>query len=273
MLKKFNAIFRPNHPPKHRVAGEGRDKARACAVKLVRSTSMLIVGESRQKVGESVLKRSKSSVSIESTATAIYFYRQEDRMWLYSRTQDCLQYLEDLMALRRQYVNSVHNLQTAGKKAEEKQKDFPNASGTKRKKAPPPPPPKGRSENEQARTSNPTAITSEVDTLELLDSVIASYDSEQKNKIHIDNGHADVDFIVATSTSEHDLHSNWMLRAPRTISTDEFKVKTPGHKSWKKTGGMSIGSKKKLERNPIHLPKVAECGLQTLRIKSKTKDH
>ncbi|MGH0142140.1 UNVERIFIED_CONTAM: hypothetical protein FKN15_001396 [Acipenser sinensis] len=139
MLKKINAVFRPNHSQKKQdsqVHG-GNDKNKACAVRLVRSTSMLIVGETRQKNIVSSLKRSRSSVSIESTA--VYFYRQEDRIWLYSRTQDCLQYLEDLMALRRQYVNSVSNLKTAGKKAD-LATDSANTSKPKGKLPPPPPP-------------------------------------------------------------------------------------------------------------------------------------
>ncbi|KAK1169977.1 hypothetical protein AOXY_G8902 [Acipenser oxyrinchus oxyrinchus] len=268
MLKKINAVFRPNHSQKKQdgQAHGGNDKNKACAVRLVRSTSMLIVGETRQKNMESSLKRSRSSVSIESTA--FYFYRQEDRIWLYSRTQDCLQYLEDLMALRRQYVNSVNNLKTAGKKT-----DFAtdSANASKPKGKPPPPPPPDQHEKAVKTKAKAPPVPDEVDTLEYFDSIVASFDSEKKNKAHLDDGHADVDFVVATSTSEHDIHSNWMLRSPRRFSMDESKLKKSEKKSRRNSDSAKMGNSKRLERNPIHLPKVVESAFQTLRFKPKIK--
>ncbi|XP_066563660.1 uncharacterized protein C13orf42 [Amia ocellicauda] len=257
MFKKINAVFRPNQGQKSGDGYKTNGHQKACAVKLVRSTSMLIVGESRQKTSEASLKRSKSSISIESTS--FYYYRQEDRIWLYSRTQDCLQYLEDLMALRKQYINSVNNLKNNGRK---------NNPSSQARPVPPAPPTKDTKIKPKAQAP---AIPDEVNTLEYFDAIIASCDSEKESKPHVDNGHADVDFIVATSTSEHDLHSNWVLRDPRRFSMDESKLKKSDSKLQRKSESGTVSSKKRLQRNPIHLPKVVESAFQTLRFKPKEK--
>ncbi|KAJ8397941.1 hypothetical protein AAFF_G00432880 [Aldrovandia affinis] len=260
MLKKINAVFRSNNGQRCRDGFKSEDYHNACTVKLVRSTSMLVVGESRQKISDSTLKRSKSSVSIESTTALYYYHRQEDRIWLYSQNRDCLQYLEDLVALRRQYTNNVNHLNSKEAKAT-----------VSSKKKPPPPPPPARHAQYNAQTSKTKAtappIPSEEDTLEFFDSVIASCDQEPKRKANLDDGHADVDFIVATSTSEHDLHSNWVLRDPRRFSADEARLKKP---EAGRSGG-SVGSRRQLQRNPIHLPKVVESAIQTLRFKPKLR--
>lgn len=88
---------------------------------------MLLVGEQAPN-STSTLKRSKSSVSVESTLPL--WHRQEDRMWLDS--QNHLEYLEALMDLRRQYTKTMS--------------DFSHNCGkatvtSKKKRAPPPPPP------------------------------------------------------------------------------------------------------------------------------------
>lgn len=129
MFKKINNVFRPNHHG-HRGqdAGAKQDYHSACTVRLVRSTSMLVVGEKRYTAEGSTLKRSKSTVSIESTL--YYYQRQEDRVWLYSQSQNCLEYLEALVALRRQYNKSVSDLESQEAKS---------TLCTKKKRAPPPP--------------------------------------------------------------------------------------------------------------------------------------
>lgn len=133
MFRKINNVFRPNHHG-HRGWDDGRgfgseqDYHSACTVRLVRSTSMLVVGEKIQTAAGSTLKRSKSTVSIESTL--YYYQRQEDRMWLYSQNQNCLEYLEALVALRRQYIKSVSDLKSRDTKA---------TVSSKKKPAPPPP--------------------------------------------------------------------------------------------------------------------------------------
>lgn len=135
MFRKINNAFRPNHHGhRGRDGGAGsvlrseQDYHNACTVRLVRSTSMLVVGERSQAAAGSTLKRSKSTVSIESTL--YYYQRQEDRIWLYSQNRNCLEYLEALVALRRQYTKSVNDLKSSDTKA---------ALSSKKKPAPPPP--------------------------------------------------------------------------------------------------------------------------------------
>lgn len=139
MFRKINNVFRPNHHGHRGRDGAGgpggglrseQDYHSACTVRLVRSTSMLVVGERSQAAAAgSTLKRSKSTVSIESTL--YYYQRQEDRIWLYSQNQNCLEYLEALVALRRQYTKSVSDLKSSEAKA---------TVSSKKKPAPPPPP-------------------------------------------------------------------------------------------------------------------------------------
>lgn len=133
MFRKINNVFRPNHHGHRGRDGGGglraeQDYHNACTVRLVRSTSMLVVGERTHAAAGSTLKRSKSTVSIESTL--YYYQRQEDRIWLYSQNQNCLEYLEALVALRRQYTKSVSDLKSSDAKA---------TVSSKKKPAPPPP--------------------------------------------------------------------------------------------------------------------------------------
>lgn len=220
MFKKINNVFRPNHHGhKGRDGGfrSEQDYHNACTVRLVRSTSMLVVGEKTQTAVSSTLKRSKSTVSIESTL--YYYQRQEDRIWLYSQNQNCLEYLEELVALRRQYTKSVNNL---------KSKDTKATVSSKKKPAPPPPTkdtpvskatqhcvtavsvlwlknwdrsnvkhiifPSFKPQISGAKPSAPP-IPNVEDTLQFFDAVIASCDNEPLCKPHRDDGHADVDFI------------------------------------------------------------------------------
>lgn len=138
MFRKINNVFRPNHHGHRGRDGGGgcgleQDYHNACTVRLVRSTSMLVVGERAQATATgSTLKRSKSTVSIESTL--YYYQRQEDQIWLYSQNQNCLEYLEALVALRRQYTKSVSDLKAGDNKA--------TVSSKKPAPKPPPPPPR-----------------------------------------------------------------------------------------------------------------------------------
>lgn len=268
MFRKINNVFRPNQHHAHRSRDRGgphseQDYHSACTVRLVRSTSMLVVGERTQTSG-STLKRSKSTVSIEST---LYLYqRQEDRIWLYSQNQNCLEYLEALVALRRQYIKSLTGLNT--------QENNHKATISKKRSAPPPP----RKEEQKAR-AKPSAlpVPSEEDTLQFFDAVIASCDDEPLRKPYVDDGHADVDFIVASSSAEHDLHSNWVLRVPRVAGdakqTEAAQSCANKTISKKKSTGGSTSSRLRLQRNPIHLPKVVESAFQTMRLKPRLKKH
>ncbi|XP_026999452.1 uncharacterized protein C13orf42 [Tachysurus fulvidraco] len=253
MLKKINSVFRPN-----RGASARQDYHSACTVKLVRSASMLAVGERSRAQRESTLKRSASAVSIQSSTALYYYHSREERVLLYSQNQDCLEYLQELVALRRRYTRTINDLKI-GERREQ--------SSSKKKPAPQPP-------QQNPQPSAPT-IPSEEDTLQFFDAVIASCDSERTRKPHVDDGHADIDFIVATSTSQHNLHSNWMLRDPRRICTDESQLKWAELRSdenaWRKAASGTTSSMRRLQRNPIHLPKVVESALQTLRFKPKLK--
>ncbi|CAJ1079696.1 uncharacterized protein C13orf42 [Xyrichtys novacula] len=272
MFRKINNVFRPNHHGQRgRDSGGGgglrseQDYHSACTVRLVRSTSMLVVGEKTQTAVGSTLKRSKSTVSIESTL--YYYQRQEDRIWLYSQNQNCLEYLEALVALRRQYMKSVSDLKSADNKA---------TVSSKKKHAPPPP-----NKEEPISSDEPTAVPTAPDeegTLEFFDAVIASCDSEPLRKPYRDDGHADVDFIVASSSAEHDLHSNWVLRVPRVPEdakqkevSDCANEKATKKKKKNQSQSGSTSSRLRLQRNPIHLPKVVESAFQTLRFKPKLK--
>ncbi|KAM6978784.1 uncharacterized protein C13orf42 [Tautogolabrus adspersus] len=264
MFRKINNVFRPNHQgPKGRgTGGGGGDRFRseqeyhsACTVRLVRSTSMLVVGEKTQTAVGSTLKRSKSTVSIESTL--YYYQRQEDQIWLYSQNQNCLEYLEALVALRRQYTKSASD----------------SKATVSSKKKPAPPPPKKEEQISRVKPSAPQ-VPDEEDTLQFFDAVIASCDSEPLRKPYMDDGHADVDFIVASSSAEHDLHSNWVLRVPRVAEDSKQKeVHDSANKkaTKKKNQSGSTSSRLRMQRNPIHLPKVVESAFQTLRFKPKLK--
>ncbi|XP_024860454.1 uncharacterized protein C13orf42 [Kryptolebias marmoratus] len=268
MFRKINNVFRPNHHG-HRGRGDGgggvragQDYHSACTVRLIRSTSMLVVGERAQTAEGSTLKRSKSTVSVESTL--YYYQRQEDRIWLYSQNQNCLEYLEALMALRRQYTQSVSDLKSNEAKA----------TVSSKKKKPAPAPPTKEEPISRAKLSAPPAPNEE-DTLQFFDEVIASCDSEPLRKPHRDDGNADVDVIVASSSAEHDLHSNWVLRVPRV--TDESKqtaapvCANESVSKKRKNHSGSTSSRLRLQRNPIHLPKVVESAFQTLRFKPRFK--
>ncbi|XP_029137444.2 uncharacterized protein C13orf42 [Labrus bergylta] len=273
MFRKINNAFRPNHQGSKGLQGNkgggggGGDRLRseqdyhsACTVRLVRSTSMLVVGERTQTAAGSTLKRSKSTVSIESTL--YYYQRQEDRIWLYSQNQNCLEYLEALVALRRQYTKSVSDLKSGDSKAT-----------VSSKKKPAPPPPRKEEQISRVKPSAPQ-VPDEEDTLQFFDAVIASCDSETLRKPYMDDGHADVDFIVASSSAEHDLHSNWVLRVPRVAEdSKQNEVHDSANKkaTKKKNQSGSTSSRLRMQRNPIHLPKVVESAFQTLRFKPKLK--
>lgn len=125
MLKKINAVFRPNRGP-----GARQDYHSACTVKLVRSASMLAVGERSRAQRDSTLKRSASAVSVQSSTALYYYHSREERVWLYYQNRECLEYLQELVALRRRYTKSVNDL---------KHGDRPEKSSSKKKPAPQPP--------------------------------------------------------------------------------------------------------------------------------------
>lgn len=106
MLRKLHSVFSSRPQRKAEVAQSSCCEG-GSPVRLIRSSSMYVVGDHGEKFSES-LKKYKSTSSMD---TSLYYLQQEgDRAWMYSRTQDCLQYLQELLALRRKYLSSLNDL-------------------------------------------------------------------------------------------------------------------------------------------------------------------
>lgn len=106
MLRKIHSLF--NSSPQRKAAAEGPCyDGTSPAVRLIRSSSMYVVGDHGEKFSES-LKKYKSTSSVD---TSLYCLQQEeDRAWMPSGTQACLQYLQELLALRKKYLSSLGDL-------------------------------------------------------------------------------------------------------------------------------------------------------------------
>ncbi|XP_042189981.1 uncharacterized protein C13orf42 [Callorhinchus milii] len=264
MLKKLNSLFRPHSERElSESGGEERWKRKESGVRLVRSTSLYLIGENDHKSSSS-LKRSKSSVSIE---TAVYNFKEEDRAWMLSRTQDCLQYLQELIVLRQQYryINNLNHLKPSANKSQPPPVPAKSSKPGKKQVSP-----KDSSKKTKEKSSS-VPLSKEAETLEYLDSVIADFDQDNKCKVPItEYMNVDVDFDVAVSTSEHSLHSNWQLKSPRRYSMDVAHSEKI-EKSRRNSDGVRM-SFKRLERHPIYLPKVVESPFHTLRFKPIRKD-
>lgn len=107
MFRKIHSIFHPHS--RRRSLSDGIPPYDGTAVQLIRSTSMYVLGDEEQKFSEP-LKKCKSTTSIDSVAC--FRLKEEERAWMYSKTQDCLQYLQDLLALRKKYVESIKDLKS-----------------------------------------------------------------------------------------------------------------------------------------------------------------
>ena len=102
MFRKIHSIL--HHGPQRKAAAEGPYYTGASpTVRLIRSTSMYVVTYHFERPSESL----KKYRSIHSMDTSLHYLQQEDRAWMYSRTQDCLQYLQELLALRKKYLSSL----------------------------------------------------------------------------------------------------------------------------------------------------------------------
>lgn len=105
MFRKIHSILHLS--PQGKAAAEGPYYSGATpTVRLIRSSSMYVVGDHLEKSSES-LKKYRSTHSMD---TSLHYLQQEDRAWMYSRTQDCLQYLQELLALRKKYLSSLSDL-------------------------------------------------------------------------------------------------------------------------------------------------------------------
>ncbi|XP_048458487.1 uncharacterized protein C13orf42 [Rhincodon typus] len=262
MLKKLNSMFRPHEERKLSESGGNKDWQREeCEIRLVRSTSLYLMGECHQSLGSS-LKRSKSAVSVSSS---LYNITAEDRVWMLSRTQDCLQYLQDLIVLRKQY-RPVSNLN----KCKENRSDLSSASTKPCKSSKKVSASKHTSKKPKGE-SKPAPLSTEAETLAYFDSVIAGFDQENNLKVHpADDPHIDVDFVIATSTSEHSLHSNWILKTPRRYSIDIGHLTKTDHLPRRHSDWIG-SSLKRFERRPMYLPKLVESPIHTLRFKPRAR--
>ncbi|KAF7459698.1 Hypothetical predicted protein [Marmota monax] len=238
MFRKIHSIFSSSRQRKAAAESPYCNGA-GPTVRLIRSSSMYVVGDHGEKFSES-LKKYRSTSSMDSSL--YYPPQEEDRAWMYSRTQDCLQYLQELLALRKKYLNSFSDLKahrTQGKVASKKYSQF-------------------------------SADVAEA--IAFFDSIIAELDTERGPRVaEADLLNEDVDFDVATSSREHSLHSNWILRAPRRHSEDI--AGQAGHTSdsqfRRSMERRTIGTQRRLERHPIYLPKAVEGAFNTLKFKPK----
>ncbi|XP_040278366.1 uncharacterized protein C13orf42 homolog [Bufo bufo] len=389
MLRKIQSALHPNSCSRDLTEGSTTHNGSLSPVRLVRSTSMYVVGEGKQTLAES-LKKYKSTTNIEMSGCC--YYKDEDSAWLFAKTQDFLQYLQDLLALRKKYLASIHNLRCmtgtsdylpistkAEKRSSQETRDVKMGSSSKKMQhvirleksniglknmtnlqnvqksrakldriaecVPPmaltyrtaemlsirslmqildKPLAKLRTAKEPTRSSKalmwnldssgdqgppvitpsqyapqPRRLASEstvksgwgpimafpfqvskdnekqnpnsdiMDAIAYFDSVIAELDTERRIRTAPSNfKHADVDFDVATSSREHSLHSNWILRAPRR-STEEVLRTSIYSQSWRSSMGNT--SIKRIERYPIYLPKAVEGAFNTLKFNPRTK--
>ncbi|KAE8627171.1 hypothetical protein XENTR_v10006894 [Xenopus tropicalis] len=255
MFRKIQSVFHPNSCSRDLTEGNSSHNGTLSPVRLVRSTSMYVVGGRRQMFSES-LKKYKSTTNIDSSGC---HYKDEDTAWLFAKTQDFLQYLQDLLALRKKYLSSLHNLRSST--------DYSPIStkSSKGEKRALPPPSENCKENKRQHPNSEI-----LDAIAYFDAVIAELDSERRIRLPIpDFKNEDVDFDVATSSREHSLHSNWILRAPRR-KNEEICTAAVVQYQTQRTGKGST-SIKRIERHPIYLPKAVEGAFNTLKFKPNTK--
>ncbi|XP_073439460.1 uncharacterized protein C13orf42 homolog [Dendrobates tinctorius] len=261
MLRKLQSALQPNSCSHDLTDGSTTHTGTLSPVRLVRSTSMYVVGGGKPTIAES-LKKYKSTTNIEDSGCC--YYKDEDSAWLFAKTQDFLQYLQDLLALRKKYLASLHNLRcitgtseyspVSTQSSKTGKKSSPHDTGDG----------KGSRDNEK-----PSPNADIMDAIAYFDSVIAGLDTERRIRTApSDFKHADVDFDVATSSREHSLHSNWILRAPRR-STEEVLRTSIYSQSWRCSMGNT--SLKRIERYPIYLPKAVEGAFNTLKFKPRPK--
>ncbi|XP_053561006.1 uncharacterized protein C13orf42 homolog [Bombina bombina] len=264
MLKKIQSVLHPNSCSRDLVATNPSYNDTVSPVRLVRSTSMYVVGNGGQTFSES-LKKYKSTTNIESSGC--YHYKDEDRAWMFAKTQDCLQYLQDLLALRKKYLSSLHNLRSMTTPSECSPTSTKSSKGEK--KTPAQQADVCKVSKDYTRSLPNSDI---LDAIAYFDSIIAELDSEKRTRIpNSDIRNADVDFDVATSSSEHSLHSNWILRAPRRLPDVAARGTSVQSQSWRFSNGAK--NFKRIERYPIYLPKAVEGAFNTMKFKpnSKTK--
>ncbi|XP_057223324.1 uncharacterized protein C13orf42 homolog [Malurus melanocephalus] len=262
MFKKIHSIFHPNSQRRNVTDDIPYSDGTGSAVRLIRSTSMYALGAEQEKVSEP-LKKCRSTSSIDSC----FQPKEEDRDWMHSKTQDCLKYLQDLLALRKKYLENINNLKSLHMAAGSPASTRSSKTGSSKTFLP-----LLSKESSKAsmgkKGSQPSSDVREA--IAFFDSVIADLDSERWRRVP-DLPNVDVDFDVATSTSEHSLHSNWILRAPRRYSQDTAQAAKAANQSQRNSQRRTTGSRKRLERHPMYLPKAVEGAYNTLKFKPKTR--
>ncbi|XP_075419658.1 uncharacterized protein C13orf42 homolog [Tenrec ecaudatus] len=263
MFRKLHSIFSSGPERKAEVESQYYGGA-GSAVRLLRSSSMYVVGDYGETFSES-LKKYKSTSSMDSGL--YYSQHEEDRAWMYSRTQDCLQYLQELLALRKKYLSSLHDLKprhaqgsssTSSKSSKAGKKAFVQTTPREVKKANP------------KKYSQFSADVAEA--IAFFDSIISELDTEKRSfTTETDPPNEDVDFDVASSSRNHSLHSNWILRAPRRYSeaiaarvVHPLDVQLRRSAEWR-----TLSTQRRLERHPIYLPKAVEGAFNTWKFKPK----
>lgn len=112
--------------------------------------------------------------------------------------------------------------------------------------------------------------TDVAEAIAFFDSIIAELETEKRPRAaEADQPNEDVDYDVATSSREHSLHSNWILRAPRRHSEAMAAHATADSRCRRSTEHRVAGTQRRLERHPIYLPKAVEGAFNTLKFKPK----
>ncbi|KAM3852008.1 uncharacterized protein C13orf42 homolog [Vipera latastei] len=262
MFRKIHSIFNPNSSRSS--LSDGIPAYDGSAVRLLRSTSMYALRDEDHTFSEP-LKKSKSTTSLNSVAC---LQLKEEKAWMYSKTQDCLQYLQDLLALRKKYVEGIKDLKALGRVPGIS--PLPTKSPATTTKIQGPPPPKQTSKISVDRKGS--QLSSDVtEAIAYFDSIIAKLEAERHHKVVRDHPHVDVDFDIVSSSREHSLHSNWILRAPRIYSQDTSQVEAITSQSKGKSQGRTFSSRKKLQRYPMYLPKAVEGAFNTMKSKPKMR--
>ncbi|XP_070434919.1 uncharacterized protein C13orf42 homolog [Equus przewalskii] len=264
MFRKIHSIFNSSPQRKAEVAESSCYDGASPSVRLTRSSSMYVVGDHGEKFSES-LKKYKSASSMD---TSLYYLQREgDRAWMYSRTQDCLQYLEELLALRKKYLSSLNDLKPSRARGASSTSSKSSKGGKKAL---------GQSTSKEMKktaTKKYSQFSADVaEAIAFFDSIIAELDTEKRPQAaEADQPNEDVDFDVATSSREHSLHSNWILRVPRRHSEDIAAptVHMTDGQFRRSTERRTISTQRRLERHPIYLPKAVEGAFNTLKFKPK----
>ncbi|KAM5311800.1 uncharacterized protein C13orf42 homolog [Glossophaga mutica] len=264
MFRKLHSIFNCSQQRKAEVAEDSYYSVAGPTVQLICSSSMYVVGDYGEKFSES-LNKYKSTDSMD---TSLYYLQQEgDRVWMFSRTQDCLQYLQELLALRKKYLSGLNDPKlkpTQGFSIT----SFKSSKGEKKAL--------GQSTSKEIKKSTPkkcSQFSADVaEAIAFFDSIIAELDTEKQPwAAEADPVNEDVDFDVATSSQEHSLHSNWILRVPRQHSEDVAMhcIHMKDGQFQRSIECRAIGTQRRLERHPIYLPKAVEGAFNTLKFKPK----